>query len=96
MFQDKSLTLLKNIVILKGVVLIVGVLVLFKMVATKFNSTKQNSCINHELQLNFDNIKNITTDNGKIFLHIIEKETDKIVFFDYCNANKINHITFKQ
>lgn len=96
MFQDKSLNLLKNIVILMGVILIVGVLVLFKLIATKIKDPAQSNCVDKEIQLNFDIIKNISTNDNKLFLHIVQDGQDKIVFFDYCNATEVNNITFSK
>ena len=93
MFQDKSLNLLKNIVILMGIVLIIGVLTLFKMIATKISDSENKTCNHQKIKLDPDNIKNITADNGKIFLHITDEKEEKIIFFDYCNSKEINNIT---
>lgn len=94
MFQDKSLNLLKNIVILMGIILIVGVLLLFKIAVTKLTPPTEHSCINQELQLDSASIKNMTIGDGKLFLHVVNKNTDKIIFFDYCDTEKINQINF--
>lgn len=74
-----------------GVLLIIGMLVVFKLIATKLKATNAN-CFNKELNLKYKEIKYIAANNKKIFLHIKEKNKDKIVFFDYCNSRDINEI----
>ena len=93
MFQDRSLTLLKNIVIIMGVLLIIGVLVIFKLIASQlFNHNKKDCLKQQEILLNDANIINISSNKKKIFIHLKDANNEKIIFFDYCNAQDINEI----
>jgi hypothetical protein len=94
MSNSKSFNLLKYIVITMGIILIIGMLIVFKLVFNEILSYKKY-CNNQELNLKDMKITNMSVYNKKIFLHLKKDQEEKIIFFDYCNHQKINQIIIK-